>query len=305
MFGIIHSKMRLQPAASIFLAVAILLSTAPAGIGQIRFSNGGSSSAIPAFGGYDPGSAARFGFQNGRFGLGLTLGQGSTRTNTFGGTSVVLPNGGSGQFFSGTVNHFVTGVTPVVGRGVYGPYGRPYYSQPYGSFDPFNFPHYHCYPHLSFPYGHCFPSNWQCYPPYGCGPTLYRRPIGYGIQSAPFAAPGSVWLNYPAPAVSNYRIPTVSNARPGVSRLNMLLKQNGGPNRTVSLSRSPKKVRNKTVDLKLSNRIPINSRNSTADKAVKSLAEIRKEMKARKAAELAFKKAAAERRKKEKRDRDR
>lgn len=269
----------LHPAA--LFAFGVLVSLCSVSEAQIRISNGGSSSAIPAFGGYDPGAAGRFGFQNNNFGLGLTFGKGSTRSNSLGGTSVLLPNGGYGSFFSGTVNHFVTGVTPVVGGRYYGPYRRPYYRYPYGHFNPYCFPYYHS----PFPY----------YSPYG-----YGRPIGYGIQTAPFAAPGSVWLNYPGPAVSNNRVPNVRSYRPSVSRLNMLLKQNGGPNRTVNLSSSPPKANLQKVDQSIANRIPTNSRNSTADKAVKSLAEIRKEMKARKAAEIAFRKAQAEKRKQKK-----
>jgi hypothetical protein len=83
------------------------------------FNTGPSSSAIPPFGGYDPAADAHFGF--GGFGggmgfnFGLSAGQGSTRTNSVVAPTLVIPNGGTGGLFSGSVTPFVTAVVPVVG----------------------------------------------------------------------------------------------------------------------------------------------------------------------------------------------
>jgi hypothetical protein len=80
------------------------------------FNQDSSSSAIPPFGGYDPNADATFGFQTDNFSLGLRMGKGSTRTMTSAVPSVVVPNGGFGSIFDGSVRPFVTGVVPVVGN---------------------------------------------------------------------------------------------------------------------------------------------------------------------------------------------
>ncbi len=83
------------------------------------FRTGPAGSAPPPFGGYDPSADARFGMQfGGPFGLGFNMlaGQGSTRTHTMTAPTIVIPNGGSGYLFSGSMVPFVTGVIPVVGN---------------------------------------------------------------------------------------------------------------------------------------------------------------------------------------------
>lgn len=79
----------------------------------------GTNATPPQFGGYDPGADARFGFniraggQN--FGLTLTAGQGTDRSLVLEEPTIVIPNGGTGSLFSGSMRPFVTGVVPVVG----------------------------------------------------------------------------------------------------------------------------------------------------------------------------------------------
>jgi len=83
------------------------------------FRTGPAGSAPPPFGGYDPSADARFGMQfGGPFGLGFNMlaGQGSARTHTMTAPTIVIPNGGSGYLFSGSMVPFVTGVIPVVGN---------------------------------------------------------------------------------------------------------------------------------------------------------------------------------------------
>lgn len=83
------------------------------------FNNGGINGMGLPFGGGDPNAAARFGV-GGRIGgtnfrFGLTGGQSSSRTFGAQSASVMVPNGGSGFFASGSLRPFVTGVIPVVG----------------------------------------------------------------------------------------------------------------------------------------------------------------------------------------------
>jgi hypothetical protein len=85
------------------------------------FNQGSAQSAIPPFGGYDPASDAKFGFNvlndNGSgWSLGLTMGKGSSRSMTGASPSIVVPNGGVGSIFDGSFRPFVTGVIPVVGN---------------------------------------------------------------------------------------------------------------------------------------------------------------------------------------------
>lgn len=76
---------------------------------------GGPNSVIPAFGGYDPNADLRFGFGNRNFQFNLAASQGSNRSLTMSAPSVTMMNGAQGQFFSGSVRPFVTGLIPVVG----------------------------------------------------------------------------------------------------------------------------------------------------------------------------------------------
>ena len=88
------------------------------------FNTGPATSTPPPFGGYDPGADARFGMRfGGPFGLGFNMvaGQGSTRSNTVTAPTIVIPNGGTGYLFSGSIRPFVTGVIPVVGNAPFGP----------------------------------------------------------------------------------------------------------------------------------------------------------------------------------------
>ncbi len=88
------------------------------------FNQGSFNSAIPPFGGYDPAADARFGFasvgDNGSFSLMFQMGKGSSRSMTGIAPSVVVPNGGVGSIFSGSLTPFVSGITPIVGN----PYGE-------------------------------------------------------------------------------------------------------------------------------------------------------------------------------------
>lgn len=87
--------------------------------GRIHFSQGGMGSALPPFGGYDPGADAHLGFayngSGGGFRLNLALGQGTNRTLSHTTPSLVVPNGVPGWIYSGQWRPFVTGVYPVVG----------------------------------------------------------------------------------------------------------------------------------------------------------------------------------------------
>ncbi len=67
------------------------------------------------------GAAARFGFGNSRFRAGLTADQGSSISTSMNAPTLTIPANGSGSFFSGTLRPFVTGFTPVVGRGGFYP----------------------------------------------------------------------------------------------------------------------------------------------------------------------------------------
>lgn len=87
-------------------------------------NTGPATSTPPPFGGYDPAADARFGMQfGGPFGLGFNMlaGQGSTRSNTVTAPTIVIPNGGTGSIFSGSIRPFVTGVIPIVGNAPFGP----------------------------------------------------------------------------------------------------------------------------------------------------------------------------------------
>lgn len=90
---------------------------------NINFSQGSARSAVPPFGGYDPGAEAHLGFavRNGNgsgFNLGLFGGKGNTRTFTNTTPRITVPNGVPGQIFDGRMTPFVTGITPIVGSGL-------------------------------------------------------------------------------------------------------------------------------------------------------------------------------------------
>ncbi len=85
------------------------------------FFNNGLGQAVPAFGGFDPGAQSTFGLQGRRgnwsWNLGLTGGQGSSRSSVTTTPMLTLPNGGFGFINDTSVRPFVTGVIPVVGAG--------------------------------------------------------------------------------------------------------------------------------------------------------------------------------------------
>lgn len=88
---------------------------------NIGFSNG-LNGAVPQFGGFNPASAARFGFgrvgsNGGGFSLGFNLAKGSNRQSLTTTPSLTTQNGFGGSLFSGQVRPFATGVVPIVGQG--------------------------------------------------------------------------------------------------------------------------------------------------------------------------------------------
>lgn len=85
------------------------------------FSGTQANSTPPPFGGYDPAADARFGFRIGQFGISGVAGQGSNRSHVMEAPTIVIPHGGSGSIFSGSIRPFVTGVVPVVGNAPMGP----------------------------------------------------------------------------------------------------------------------------------------------------------------------------------------
>ncbi|MEM9411451.1 MAG: hypothetical protein AAGA30_10075 [Planctomycetota bacterium] len=89
------------------------------GLPSMNGRNKNNSSVIPIFGGFDPGSSARYGFARRGSGPGFSLGfnfaQGSSRQITNVVPSIVVPNGGVGWFNAGVLRPFITGVAPVVG----------------------------------------------------------------------------------------------------------------------------------------------------------------------------------------------
>jgi hypothetical protein len=90
------------------------------------FNTGPATSARPPFGGYDPGADASFGIGGvlgggTRFGFNWLGSQGSNRSHVMEAPTIVIPNGGTGSLFSGSIRPFVTGVVPVVGNSPMGP----------------------------------------------------------------------------------------------------------------------------------------------------------------------------------------
>ncbi len=84
------------------------------------FSQNSFGSTLPQLGGFDPASAARFGFGNfnsngGRFGLNFEMGKGSSRSLTSVAPGVTVQNGFGGSIGSAQFRPFVTSVTPVIG----------------------------------------------------------------------------------------------------------------------------------------------------------------------------------------------
>lgn len=100
--------------------------------------------AIPPFGGYNPNSAARFGFGrtgNPGFHFGLTMSSGSNRSLVSNGVSTTSLNGIPSSIFSGSVRPFITGYTPIISGGGYYPnYGYPGYGYP-GVGVPYRYPY--------------------------------------------------------------------------------------------------------------------------------------------------------------------
>ena len=80
------------------------------------FSGIPANTAPPPFGGYDPAADARLGFRIGPFGFNMLAGQGSNRSHVMQAPTIVIPNGGTGYLFDGSVSPFVMGVVPVVGN---------------------------------------------------------------------------------------------------------------------------------------------------------------------------------------------
>jgi hypothetical protein len=85
------------------------------------FGGTNANSTPPQFGGYDPAADATFGFRIGQFGLNGVAGQGSNRSHVMEAPTIVIPNGGTGSIFSGSIRPFVTGVIPIVGNAPMGP----------------------------------------------------------------------------------------------------------------------------------------------------------------------------------------
>lgn len=87
---------------------------------NLNFSQNGIGSAVPQFGGYDPNANAQFGFSvldgGNRFSLGFDFGQGASTTHTNTTPTVVSHNGATGSVFDGTLQPFVTGLIPIIGR---------------------------------------------------------------------------------------------------------------------------------------------------------------------------------------------
>ncbi|MBC8352865.1 MAG: hypothetical protein H8E66_12795 [Planctomycetes bacterium] len=93
--------------------------------GYMFFNRGGANTGIPAFGGFDPNGAARFGLgsrgRNGSFYFNAWGAQGSNRSITSSAPSLMLQNGTSGFVQDLSVRPFVTGLIPVVGSGAVSP----------------------------------------------------------------------------------------------------------------------------------------------------------------------------------------
>ncbi len=87
--------------------------------GGVFFDNGGFGGVAPPFGGFDPNSAARFGFArggtNGGFFLDFMAAQGSNRSMVTQAPLLTLPHGGAGAVYNSSQTPFVTGWVPVVG----------------------------------------------------------------------------------------------------------------------------------------------------------------------------------------------
>jgi general secretion pathway protein D len=85
---------------------------------DVNFRQGGFGSAVPAFGGFDPATAANFGFailSDIEVYFLLQAAQGDTRTNVLQAPKVTLFNGQSAQVIDVLQRPFVTGIIPVVG----------------------------------------------------------------------------------------------------------------------------------------------------------------------------------------------
>ena len=86
---------------------------------SVMFFRNGGGSAVPPFGGFDPAAGSSFGLRgrkgNLSWSLGLTAGQGSSRSRVATTPMLTLPNGGMGFINSTMQRPFVTGFVPVVG----------------------------------------------------------------------------------------------------------------------------------------------------------------------------------------------
>jgi hypothetical protein len=98
--------------------------------GALVFSQGSVGSAVPPFGRFDPNAQATFGFgvldgDGNRFDIGFFGGKGNNRAIVNSTPSVVVQNGTVGSVFDSQLVPFVTGITPVLGRGGMGPVESP------------------------------------------------------------------------------------------------------------------------------------------------------------------------------------
>jgi len=89
--------------------------------GDLVFGQNSVASALPQAGGFDPNAQATFGFGvlsgGNQFNVGLFMGKGSERSISSVTPSVVMHNGQTASIFSGQLQPFVTGITPIIGDG--------------------------------------------------------------------------------------------------------------------------------------------------------------------------------------------
>ena len=86
------------------------------------FAEWPGGNAVPPFGGPDPNALAQLGGQfrgpnGGQGSFRISMGQGSSTTNSLAGSTLTLPDGGFGFVNSVQISPFVTGVVPVVNEG--------------------------------------------------------------------------------------------------------------------------------------------------------------------------------------------
>ena len=107
--------------ASSLMIKAILLAVLvgiPLASGQLTVQQGSVGGAVPPFGGYVPGEGATIGLgmrgAGGSGSISIFADQGSSRSSVSESPSLTISQGGTGYFFSGTMQPFVTGFVPVV-----------------------------------------------------------------------------------------------------------------------------------------------------------------------------------------------